>query len=186
VSTNISKSVIFDAAKQKPRQWVIKVGTERRVEKAPNGMVERWVDGQGNVVFAQLLQPASLRRDPTIVDAERSKLLRKGWIPHARCPVRLGYFEPHDFPETMRDACATGTYGANNPCCHVTYVIGTRQAEQSAKMLQLEKIFFAERDRREEREKQQLEQQQKLHEALVEVVKAKVASDDKPPKRKDG
>jgi hypothetical protein len=172
---DISKSVIFDAAKQKPRQWNITVGLERRTEKAPNGTVERWVDNQGNVVFAQLLQPAALRRDPTHVDAARAKLQRKGWIPHARCPLTVGSLSVEDFPAELRQICPTGSYGPGRPCGHVQHVISIRQAEQTAKMKQLEDAFFASQRAREKVEQDKLAATERLNERLAQVVETALA-----------
>lgn len=183
---DISKSVIFDAAKNNPRQWVTKVGTERRTEKSPNGMVERWVDNQGNVVFLQVLQPAALRRSPEHVDAVRSKYIRKGWFPHVRCPLTIGAANPEDFPDEngLRSICATGTYGRSNPCKHVLHLIATRQAEQTAKMKILEDQFFAKEREREALEREKIAATDRLNDriaAALERATGAAPPSDPPP-----
>jgi hypothetical protein len=182
---DISKSVIFDAAKNRPRQWTTKVGVERRTEKAPNGLVERWVDGQGNVVFAQLLQPAALRRDPSHVDSVKAKLQRKGWIPHGRCPITTGALLITDFPDgELRSVCDPSSYGSNRPCKHVLHVIEERQATQAAKMKQLEDQFFAEKRAREAVEAKKLEATERLNERLAQVVEAAMTNQQPAAKGK--
>lgn len=185
---NLSKSVIFDAARNKPRQFVTKVGLERRTERAPNGIVERWVDGQGNVVFAQLVQPASVRQGPEHVDAARAKLLRKGWVSYTRCPLTAGALKRSDFPEDkpeLREYCEDGTYGKDNPCPHVRYVIKFRQDEQSAKMRQLEDQFFAEKRAKEAIEREKIAATDRLHDRIGQVLE-RVAETPPPKRGRDG
>lgn len=99
---SISKSYGYDVGRggdpAKPQRVVYKgERTERRGQKAPRGIVERFVDLQGNVVSEQLVGPGvpatpdAVARARTILHAKKnSHGTAHGFIEHGKCPLRHG------------------------------------------------------------------------------------------------
>lgn len=96
---SISKSVAYDVGKfgdpSKPGKSTYK--GERRGDKRPRGVVERFVDLQGNVVTAQLVGPG-IPATPEAVSCARANLhaakstdgVIQGFVEHGKCPLRHG------------------------------------------------------------------------------------------------
>lgn len=96
---SISKSYGYDVGKggdpSKPRMSTYK--GERRPEKAPRGVWERFVDLQGNVVGVQLVPPGVPPTQEAISRARAAHHAMKnqdgtvqGYVEHAKCPLRHG------------------------------------------------------------------------------------------------
>lgn len=97
---SLSKSLAHDAGKrpkpETPRTVFYK--GERRAEKYPSGITDRFVDLQGNVVDMQLIPPGAPTKKKEVADIRRSQLHNmrnsdgtvRGFIEHSKCPVSHG------------------------------------------------------------------------------------------------
>lgn len=96
---SISKSYGYDVGKggdpAKPRLSTYK--GERRPEKTPKGVWERFVDLQGNVVGVQLVPPGVPPTQEAITRARQTHHAMKnndgtvgGFVEHGKCPIRHG------------------------------------------------------------------------------------------------
>lgn len=161
---NLSKAYFFDAGKNPPRTRVIEIAGERRLEKIPNGRVERWVNSHGAVVFVQMLQPGEIPRQEA-VDRRRNERRRArpagrehqlklphetGWIEWSRCPLTQGTMPAHAFPRALQSPCSQDFKPTGNTACpHVEHVIKDRlktyQAEQDIKLAGVKARADAER-----------------------------------------
>lgn len=76
------------------------LGHEERIDRRPLGKVERFVDPQGNVCNEQLYTSGEPNRSQTEIN-KRSALHRKGYVEHAKCPLKHG--TRHSSPQTTKD-----------------------------------------------------------------------------------
>lgn len=170
---NLSKASFFDAGANPPRKRVINVDGTRREERLPNGLVERWVDKQGNVVFQQLVA-SGLPVTVEAVDRARSEIRRRdgNWIEHHRCPLSQGTLEPDAFPTELQKICGKDTYGVDRPCVHVKHVVGERQAEQHERRRVRDASLNAEKLAKEARENQAIAAQNELNANIAKLIGA--------------
>jgi hypothetical protein len=109
---NISKSYGHDVSKHKAQPRTVYVGGERRQMKVPLGVVETWVDPQGNVIDGLQLRKMGDLPDQGIIDRNRALYRRKGWTEHHQCPLTNGAMrspkvaaDMNERPAHLREAC---------------------------------------------------------------------------------
>lgn len=173
---SLSKSNIYDAGSRpdpkKPRQVTYK--GERRAEKWPSGVSERFVDLQGNVITRQLISPG-LAATADAVNRERTRLHMaknsdgtvQGFLEHGKCPIRHGFRhltplleeEFAELPADLQRPCAhdpaTVSKGArgvreyHDGCAHIEWLITSRRKREAdrlaAKSARLEGVLDIER-----------------------------------------
>lgn len=143
---NFGPTNIYDASKHKAKPTIIIVDGERRQEKLPaggpfGGVVERWVDKQGNTVALQLLSPGAPQVQE-LVDKSRRQFHRQGFVELHLCPLNSGArktpaikadFEalPHDMKIPCDDDPQVivregGRLVAKDPCPHVAWLKAER------------------------------------------------------------
>lgn len=137
---------------KKPRTLI--VGGERRAERYPSGVTERFVDLQGNVVQCQLL-PSGIARDQDMINRARGQLHRtkngdgsiKGFVEHDKCPIKHGAHmrtpeaeeEFSAMPDELKRPCqhnpdtrkiarrgAQRVLEVSDPCPHIKWLIESR------------------------------------------------------------
>lgn len=135
----------FDAIKYKQATRTILVDGKKRIERRPIQKSMRMVDPAGNVSWLPLYGgPSQLAEtDPYRVSIEAAKQAR-GWIPLGQCPQNGGFkIQPH-LPDSVkgRKSCSSGAKGGEvsdaDPCKCVLDTIAERQAENVARMNELE------------------------------------------------
>lgn len=194
---NISKSYAHDTAKHKPAPRVRYYKGERRLDRAPLGVVERWVDLQGNVMTLQLRKLSDLP-DQGIVDRKRAEKRREGWVEQHECPLTNGAMRSDkiaadfaDRPPALREACSKDPKTAirtgrgvelQDGCPHIQWLIEHRVEKETNRRL----------TKRGERAASPAEVQAKLLEEtretnkqLVEAVKV-IADEKKKPRMVKG
>lgn len=176
---NLSKANFFDAGVNPPRTRVhVSHDGTRRVEKLPNGLVERWVDAQGNIVWQQIV-PSGVPATLEGMDARRAEIRRRPgkWLEFHKCPLTTGALGPDDFPEgTLQRICRPESYGTDKPCVHVQRIVGERQELQHEKRATRDAALNAEKLAREARELEQLQSQRELNANLAKIVNAAAAN----------
>lgn len=123
-------------------------GSEERIDRRPQGKVERFVDDAGNVCSLQLYSMG----DPKKLDAEqrnRAAYHRKNCVEHARCPIRSGTRgasakTARDFakmPAHLSTECQDeirvmkkigGVLYADKGCPHIEWLIQHRKKEAAS------------------------------------------------------
>jgi hypothetical protein len=159
---SISKSYGYDVGRSgdptKPRRVTYK--GERRGEKVPRGVAERFVDLQGNVVVAQLVGPGIPPTQEAISRARADLHARKnndgtiqGFVEHGKCPLRHGTRHRNELiedefaamPEALQKPCgadpegSTATKGAGgvrtinhgDGCPHIEWLITERVRKEA-------------------------------------------------------
>ena len=159
---SLSKSHIHDAGKRDPKlPRTVIVNGERRSERYPSGVTERFVSLQGNVVTCMLL-PAGVPKSPDLITRARLELHTaknadrsvQGFVEHDRCPLRHGAHlrtplmedEFSAMPEELKRPCTSDPEtsrivkrGANrnieylDPCPHVQWLIQSRRTREQAR-----------------------------------------------------
>jgi hypothetical protein len=141
---NFGRRPITNADKPRPIQNYIYAG-EERIDRRPQGKVERFVDKEGNVVSIQLAGDGDSRAFETATRIRRQQHI-KGSIEHAKCPLRHGTHLTagriqRDFsllPENLREPCAAdkktlvkrgGEIHAVEGCPHVEWLIAERRRQ---------------------------------------------------------
>ena|ERR1044072_1889188 len=76
------------------------LGYEERIDRRPLGKVERFVDPQGNVCNEQLYTAGDPHRAQTEI-SKRNQLHRKGFVEHAKCPLKHG--TRHSSPQSTKE-----------------------------------------------------------------------------------
>lgn len=181
---NISKSYGHDASKNKPTPRVRYVNGERRLEKAPLGIRENWVDGQGNVVWLQLRKAGDVP-DQGIIDRNRAQYRRDGWVEHNQCPLTNGAMRSgkiakdlDERPAELRDACSgdpktlvrTDRGIEYRPACpHVEWLIGMRRQREAERVALKRGSRVASAA---DMQAQMLAETKKANELMVEAVKS--------------
>jgi hypothetical protein len=160
---SISKSVAYNVGKSGdpavPRRVTYK--GSRRGEKIPRGVVERFVDLQGNVVTCSLVGPG-IPATPDAIARERANLhARKngdgtviGYVEHGKCPLRHGTRHRNPvledeftkMPAELQKPCdgdpagstrqrdAAGTVVVHGDACpHIEWLISERRATALAR-----------------------------------------------------
>lgn len=170
--TKLSKSTIFDAGNAPPpvRMVTLSDGTVAE-EKYPRPAHEKWVTKEGHVVRVLL---ANGSRNRATVNAEYAELARweqrnAGHIPYGRCPLRDedSTVEPETFPEKIRRACEKGTYGEAKACPHVEHLIKVRRTAHVARVEAEEAKRETVDMKRLKLERERLEKQDRMLEALL-------------------
>lgn len=158
---SLSKSNIYDAGKRKPdvpRIVYRKMEdgtTERRSERWPSGVAERFVNLAGSQVTCQLL-PAGVPKSPDGIGRARSELHRKvngdktveGFVEYDKCPLRHGAHlrsaraedEFAMMPDALKKPCShdpetvrviqrgqTRHLEYSDPCPHIKWLMESRQ-----------------------------------------------------------
>ena len=95
---SMSKSIVNNAGARDPKipRSITHKG-ERRSERYPSGLVERFVDLQGSVIQKQLVAPG-IARTPDAIARSRTVMHNKanhdksvrGFVEHDKCPIRHG------------------------------------------------------------------------------------------------
>lgn len=162
---SISKSYGYDVGKggdpAKPRTSTYK--GERRPEKVPRGVVERFVDLQGNVMPQQLVSPgvpptqeAIARARAILHAAKNSDGTIQGHVEHGKCPLRHGTRHRNvlledefaAMPADLQRPCesdpvvARATRGPGGQrvidygdgCPHIEWLIASRRAKETARL----------------------------------------------------
>lgn len=158
---SLSKSNIYDAGSRpdpkKPR--AVSYKGERRAEKWPSGIAERFVDLQGNVITRQLISPG-LAATADAVNRERTRLHMaknadgtvQGILEHGKCPLRHGlrHLTPlledefSELPADLQRPCSSdpvtvskGTRGAreyHDGCPHIEWLISARRKREADRL----------------------------------------------------
>ncbi len=181
---NLSKSYAHDASKNKPKPRVRYWNGERRLEKAPLGVTERWVDRQGNVVNHQLRKAGDVP-DQGIVDRSRAEKRREGWIEHHLCPLLSGAIQNPkveadlgERPSELLNACAKAPKTAIQTargwelqcgCPHVEWLIKHR-VERTAAEREMKR--GARSPNPGEVQAEMLKETKRANDALIETVKS--------------
>lgn len=153
---SMSKGYAYDVGKRDPKiPRTVYVKGERRSEKFPSGVVERFVNLQGHVTQNQLISPG-LPRSQDAINQAKAKLHRaknsdrsiQGFVEHDRCPLRhaahlrspLAEEEFAAMPEELKRPCSADpevvTRGAkgriyNDPCPHIQWLIESRTEREA-------------------------------------------------------
>ena len=104
MAKNWSRTPVSNADDRRNTQMTYMVGegegAEERIDRRPMGKVERFVDPDGNVVSMQI---RSLGDSKPLESEQRNRaaLHRKGFVEHAKCPIRTG--TRHSSEKTARD-----------------------------------------------------------------------------------
>jgi hypothetical protein len=205
---SLSKGYAYDAGKRDPKvPRTVYVKGERRSEKYPSGVMDRFVNLQGNVVQCQLLSPG-LARSPDAIARARSQLHQaknadgsvKGFVEHDRCPLRhaanlrstTAEEEFAAMPAELHRPCnedptvvTKGKKGReyHDPCPHIQWLIEsrrTREAERrSARSGRTENVLEMER-RKLEIAEQSLAEQRRANERMAQAVEQATA---RPPRK---
>lgn len=166
---------------------------EQRLDRRPLGKCERFVDPVGNVVTIQLVADGDSKPAETMV-RERAQLHRKGFVEHAKCPIKHGTRNANaatakEFVRIIAKAQNLATECARDPkvmarvdgdlhaqvaCPHVEALVKYRIAEEARQMAKRNKA----RLEQEAREKEKLE----LQTAQLEMVKEQL--EERKAKRK--
>jgi hypothetical protein len=182
---NISKSYGHDASKHKPKPRVILVDGERRQAKVPLGVVESWVDPQGNVMDGLQLRKMGDVPDQGIVDRKRAEFRRKGWVEHHQCPLTNGAMRSDKVaadlekrPDELSAACkrdpqtrvkTAGGVEWRCGCPHIEWLVDFRRKKEADRLALKRKAPVATVA---EVQAQILEETRQTNAALVEAVKA--------------
>lgn len=141
----------------KPRR--VTYSNERRSEKVPRGVAERFVDLQGNVVTCQLVGPGIPKTNDAVARGRTELHTRKnadgtvvGYVEHNKCPLRHGVQfrnkvieeEFAGLPENLKRPCeqdpnpsqsmrdAAGVIIKHGDACpHVEWIIAARRKKES-------------------------------------------------------
>lgn len=122
---------------------------EERIDRRPMGKVERFVDLAGNVCSQQMYADGDPKRAET-EQRNRAQLHRKGFIEHAKCPVRTGTRHSSEktarefakMPASLAAECKheirvmsrlDGVLYAEKGCPHIEWLIGERVAARNKK-----------------------------------------------------
>ena len=167
-------------------------GPEERIDRRPQGRVERFVSPDGDVMSIQVFGAG----DPRQIETERrqrDQLHRKGFIEHAKCPLRSGTRGSSDrtarefakMPEHLLAECKgeirpmkriDGLLYADKGCPHIEWLIGHR-SEKS-------KIAYEKRNAQAVAAEKALEKKRALEEAqskaLHELMMKREQSDAQP------
>lgn len=200
---SLSKGYAYDAGKRDPKvPRTVFVNGERRAEKFPSGIVERFVSLQGNVVQCQLLSPG-LARSPDMIAKARAQLHRAknadgsvhGFVEHDKCPLRHAAHlrspeaeeEFAEMPMDLKRPCpedptivTRGKKGRvySDPCPHIQWLIQSRrereEARRAARSSRGESVMDMERKRVALAE-QQLEETRKANERIAAAVESVTA-----------
>lgn len=195
---SLSKSHVWDAGKRKPEMpRSVSFKGERRAERFPSGVVERFVDLQGNVVQCQLLSPG-LAMDRDAINRARSQLhLRKsgdgsvvGFIEHDKCPMRHAVRFRHpvteeefaSMPAELQQPCdcdpSPGRRTAkgieyNEGCKHIQWIIASRAQREAERRASRRgnQVSVVELERQKlEVARQQADEQRKANERLLQLA----------------
>lgn len=130
---SFSNSLAHDAGKrpnpERPRTVVYK--GERRSEKFASGVVERFVDLQGNVTEQQLIPPGAANRSAEAAELKRQHFHKQclndrtvvGFIEHGRCPIAHGTTRKIPQLGAEFDEIAQTTGLSLEPCAHDPKVV---------------------------------------------------------------
>jgi hypothetical protein len=193
---SLSKSHIHDCGKRDPKlPRTVIVNGERRSERYPSGVTQRFVSLQGNVVTCQLVQ-AGVPGSPDAIGRARIQLQRaknadgsvQGFVEHDVCPLRHGAHlrsplmeeEFAAMPEDLKRPCKEDPEtrrvvkrGVNKhieylePCAHIQWLIQSRRVREQAR-----------RDARSARQVSVMEiEQQKLELARQQVEETRKANE---------
>jgi len=174
---SLTKAEIFDCGHNPPKRRLVRTGLEGPVyEKLPNMRTERWVNAKGNVIHLSLACGGVLNEADCAREARdrRSQMRASGGIPHHECPTRTGDIDESDFPESLRNVCAVGSYGRGRACPHVEHVVSVRQGENTSKLAAVE-----------ERRRANMEQDKVRHEEVIDALTniGKMAETQAPTKK---
>lgn len=169
-------------------------GTEERIDRRPQGKVERFVDPAGNIVSLQLYGHGDSKRNETMV-RERAQFHAKGFVEHSKCPLKHGTRHANPatgrefakMPASLEGECKhdpkvmsrkDGDLYAEKGCPHIEWLIDFRVKKEA----DARKKLNASRDAQEKREAEKLE----LQAAQLEMVKEQLAERKaRRPKAKD-
>jgi hypothetical protein len=158
---------------------------EERIDRRPQGKVERFVDLVGNVVSLQLASDGDPYRKQT-EDKMRMAFRRKGFIEHAKCPVRHGTHlmagpVMKDFsamPDALKaEQCAGDPrtlkkvgfdLHATEACPHIEWLIDYRVKKEKAQAKKRNAAREADDKRREEAAQLQAAQLEMVKEQIEE------------------
>lgn len=183
---SISKSFGYNVGKggdpTKPRPITYK--GERRSEKWPRGVTERFVDLQGNVVTQQLIGPGlpattdAINSARTILhDAKNEGGTVQGFVEHGKCPLRHGI---RHLSPLLEDEFAAMPAELQRPCAEDP---STARAVRDGRG-KLKHIEYAEAcphvewliQSRREREAERLAARRVRQEGVLEIEKKKLAA----------
>jgi hypothetical protein len=146
------RTPITNADQRHATQMTYMVGsgeeTEERIDRRPMGKVERFVDKDGNVCSLKLFDAGDSKRLET-EQRNRAGYHRKGFIEHAKCPIRSGTrnsseITARDFakmPASMAAECKheirvmrklDGVLYAEQGCPHIEWLIKERVKKAAA------------------------------------------------------
>lgn len=158
--------------------------TEERIDRRPLGKVERFVDPDGGVVSLQLYGDGDARRHESEI-RRRAELHRKGFVEHAKCPIKHGTrnsstIATKDFakmPTALAAECKhdkkamerrDGDLYAVDACPHIEWLIAARRAKATESYRKRNEINVKRAEQAEAREAAQLEQAKALTALLDE------------------
>jgi hypothetical protein len=88
---------------------------EERIDRRPMGKVEKFVDNEGGVVSLQIYADGDAKRHETEI-RRRAELHRKGFVEHAKCPLKHG--TRHSSPAAAKDFAKALTADLQTECKH--------------------------------------------------------------------
>lgn len=173
---NLSRAHFFDCAplvRNPENKGIQQFEGKKLIVKVPHGVVERWIDNQGNVIYHQLRKKGEAPKQETI-DINRAIARRMGWFEWARCPIGSGgALSVDDFPDELRTPCRsheTLVKGSEHACRHVEHVIAQRRAEWAVKYGERIRAMTAAKVAKEELEAKKMAQQDQLNATLAKLV----------------
>lgn len=166
-------------------------GPEERIDRRPQGKVERFVDKVGNVCSLQMHGDGDSQRHTTMVRA-RAQYHAKGFVEFSKCPLKHG--TRHANPETSREFAKMpaelqteckqdpqvmerkdGELYARSGCKHVEWLIQHRIEKEAAQAKKRNSARIAQENRA--KEKAELEAiQLEMAREQVKEFKAKKAA----------
>jgi hypothetical protein len=167
-------------------------GPEERIDRRPQGKVERFVDPAGNILNLQIFGDGDSRRGETEIRM-RAQYHKKGFVEFAKCPIRHGTRQHalRDFakmPAELAGECRhdpkvmerrDGDLYAVKACPHIEWLVAHRKAESDK--------AFALRNAHVAAAEQARKQEQELKAAQAELLREQLAERKarKPVKAKD-
>lgn len=181
---NFGRRPITDAGKGQPKlTYMFK--DEERLDRRPQGRVERFVDPDGGVMSLQLASDGDPVRKQT-EDKMRMSYRRKGFVEHAKCPLRHGHHLfagviAKDFskmPDDLKNrACDSDPkvmkkvghdLYAQNACPHIEWLIQSRKEYKASQDAKRNESRIADEKRKKEAAELQAAQLEMVKEQIEE------------------
>lgn len=102
---------------------------EERIDRRPQGKVERFVDREGNIVSPQIYADGDSKRHETEI-RKRHELHKKGFVEYAKCPLKHG--TRHSSPQSTKDFAKALSADMQMECKHDVKPMSRKDGELHA------------------------------------------------------